>query len=294
MYFNEVYYGQSAYGVKTAAQTYFHKAPKDMTLAECALLAGLPQRPSGFDPVDHPDAAKKRRAEVLDAMVRDGDLALQEAKAARAEALTNMQPGEPPPGCGHRACPAFQPPGDPDAPPDVRRGRCLPGRPARLHLARHPPPADGAGGHGRLDSGVAQRGEDPWRPGRPGRAGLCGCPRRARPRHGRRRRPLREAAVQSRLPRPAAVGPAAGLVLQAVRLVHRPGERLQPQFPVQRQRHLAALGQRQVLEPEELQPQPGAASGACAPPSRSPSTSSRSASSRRSAWIGRASTRPRF
>lgn len=98
MYFNEVYYGRGAYGVKTAAQTYFKKNPRDLNLAECALLAGLPQRPTGFDPIEHPEAAKRRRAEVLDAMVRDGHVALQEAKAARQAPLVAEGAGELAPG----------------------------------------------------------------------------------------------------------------------------------------------------------------------------------------------------
>ena len=98
MYFNEVYYGRGAYGVKTAAQTYFRKKPQEMNLAECALLAGLPQRPTGFDPIDHPDAAQRRRAEVLDAMVRDDHLAFQEAKEARQAPLVAKDAGELAPG----------------------------------------------------------------------------------------------------------------------------------------------------------------------------------------------------
>ncbi len=98
MYFNEVYYGRGAYGIKTAAQTYFRKAPQDLTLAECALLAGLPQRPSGFDPIEHPDAARRRRGEVLDAMLRDGRIAYQQAKEARQAPLVAKEAGELAPG----------------------------------------------------------------------------------------------------------------------------------------------------------------------------------------------------
>ncbi len=98
MYFNEVYYGRGAYGIKTAAQTYFRKAPQDLDLAECALLAGLPQRPTGFDPLGHPDAAKRRRSEVLDAMIRNGDLAFQDAKEARKAPLVAKDAGQLAPG----------------------------------------------------------------------------------------------------------------------------------------------------------------------------------------------------
>ncbi len=68
LYLNNVYYGSGAYGVEAASQTYFGKAAEKLTLAEAALLAGLPQRPSRFTPFDHLKSALKRRDEVLNAM----------------------------------------------------------------------------------------------------------------------------------------------------------------------------------------------------------------------------------
>jgi penicillin-binding protein 1A len=64
-YLNTVYFGSNAYGIETASRTYFNKEPKDLTLAESALLAGLPQSPSGYSPRQHPQEAIARRNEVL-------------------------------------------------------------------------------------------------------------------------------------------------------------------------------------------------------------------------------------
>src|SRR4051794_27063926 len=64
-YLNTIYYGNGAYGVQQAAQTYFHHGALKLTLAESALLAGIPSDPSRWDPVVHPRQAKARRAVVL-------------------------------------------------------------------------------------------------------------------------------------------------------------------------------------------------------------------------------------
>jgi penicillin-binding protein 1A len=71
-YLNRVYVGDGAYGMATAAQLYFGKRPADLTLAEAAMLAGLIQAPSEFDPLRHIEAAQARAAAVLDAMVANG------------------------------------------------------------------------------------------------------------------------------------------------------------------------------------------------------------------------------
>src|SRR5207244_2200634 len=73
MYFNQIYYGNQAYGLKAAAATYFGIADLNkLTLAQMALLAGLPQAPSDYDPIQNMPAAMARRAQVLDAMVENG------------------------------------------------------------------------------------------------------------------------------------------------------------------------------------------------------------------------------
>lgn len=69
-YLNQVYFGAGAYGAEAAARTYFDKPASALTLPEAALVAGLPQSPSGFDPFGFPERARLRRAEVLDAMLR--------------------------------------------------------------------------------------------------------------------------------------------------------------------------------------------------------------------------------
>jgi penicillin-binding protein 1A len=68
-YLNTVYYGNHAYGVEAAAETYFSKHARDLDLAQAALIAGLPQAPSIYDPLHNPKAATVRRAEVLKAML---------------------------------------------------------------------------------------------------------------------------------------------------------------------------------------------------------------------------------
>jgi penicillin-binding protein 1A len=68
-YINQVFYGNHAYGIEAAAQTYFSKRARHLTLPEAALLAGLPQAPSVFDPFERPQQAIARRDEVLRAML---------------------------------------------------------------------------------------------------------------------------------------------------------------------------------------------------------------------------------
>ncbi|MDV2685545.1 PBP1A family penicillin-binding protein [Alkalihalophilus lindianensis] len=65
LYLNKIYFGNGAYGIVTAADTYFGKDVQDLTVNEAALLAGLPQRPSGYDPYQNPELAKERRDTVL-------------------------------------------------------------------------------------------------------------------------------------------------------------------------------------------------------------------------------------
>jgi penicillin-binding protein 1A len=73
-YMNQVYYGNLAYGIEAAAQTYFSKKARELTLPEAALLAGLPQAPSFYDPFNRPETAKARRDQVLQAMLEEGEI----------------------------------------------------------------------------------------------------------------------------------------------------------------------------------------------------------------------------
>lgn len=83
IYFNEIPYGGTNYGIESAAQSYFDKHVQDLTLAEAATLAGLPQQPSVF--LNNPEALKNRRALVLQRMVDEGYLKQEEADKAKAE-----------------------------------------------------------------------------------------------------------------------------------------------------------------------------------------------------------------
>ncbi len=91
MYLNTIYYGEGAYGAQAAAQTYFNKPSKDLTLGESALLAGLPQSPSRFDPNVNLEAATDRRNYVLDRMQEQGYVSQQQADIAKAEPVVVSQ-----------------------------------------------------------------------------------------------------------------------------------------------------------------------------------------------------------
>ncbi|UWG97811.1 PBP1A family penicillin-binding protein [Dehalobacter sp. DCM] len=71
-YLNRIFLGESSFGIRTASLTYFGKELDELNPAEVALLAGLPQAPSGYDPYVHPEAAKKRRNIVLGVMKENG------------------------------------------------------------------------------------------------------------------------------------------------------------------------------------------------------------------------------
>jgi len=84
MYLNQVYFGHGAYGVEAAARTYFGKSVTEISLAEAALLAGLPRAPTVYSPFNHPDVARRRRAHVLNRMREVG--AIKPAGIAQAMA----------------------------------------------------------------------------------------------------------------------------------------------------------------------------------------------------------------
>lgn len=81
-YLDEAFYGNRAYGVQAAARTYFSRSAGRLTLVQAALIAGLPQAPTLFDPLRHPAAARRRRDEVLAALRTAG--AISRARAATA------------------------------------------------------------------------------------------------------------------------------------------------------------------------------------------------------------------
>ncbi len=82
LYFNLVYFGHGAYGVEAAAQTYFKKSVSELNLAECAMLAGLPNAPNRFSPIIDPERARRRRDHVLNRMVDEKFIARADADAA--------------------------------------------------------------------------------------------------------------------------------------------------------------------------------------------------------------------
>lgn len=92
-YLNQVYFGQGAYGVEAAAEVYFGKPAKDLTLPESALLAGLIRAPSYYSPYDHLDRAKIRRAEVFQRMLDLGDLTPKQMRAAQAAPIRLIEKG---------------------------------------------------------------------------------------------------------------------------------------------------------------------------------------------------------
>ena len=86
LYLNQIYLGHGAYGVEAAAENYFGKSAKNMNLAECAMLAGLPQAPSRYSPFKHPERAKQRQIYVLNRMVAVGYITnLQATEAINTE-----------------------------------------------------------------------------------------------------------------------------------------------------------------------------------------------------------------
>ena len=92
-YLNTVYYGNHAYGVEAASQTYFSKPASQLTLLESAMLAGLPQAPSIYDPFHSPQAALDRRDEVLRAMLSNGALTLRQYDHAVKSNTLGLKPG---------------------------------------------------------------------------------------------------------------------------------------------------------------------------------------------------------
>jgi len=87
MYLNRIPYGNQAIGIQTAAELYFHEPASALDLAQSAMLAGLPQAPSEFDPDVNPAGAKQRQGAVLQAMVTVGSITQSQAAAAAAEPL---------------------------------------------------------------------------------------------------------------------------------------------------------------------------------------------------------------
>ena len=84
MYMNQIYFGQGCYGIQTASKVYFGKDVKDLTLPQCAMLAGLPNSPNYYSPFRSLEAAKYRQGIVLDQMAKYGYISEADAAAAKA------------------------------------------------------------------------------------------------------------------------------------------------------------------------------------------------------------------
>ncbi|MGH8261744.1 MAG: penicillin-binding protein 1A, partial [Steroidobacteraceae bacterium] len=95
LYLNVIFFGQRAYGVTAAAQTYFGKPLDELSLAQVATLAGLPQAPSRYNPIVNPQYAKSRRSYVLRRMRVLGFITPAEAAAANAEPIDASEHGPP-------------------------------------------------------------------------------------------------------------------------------------------------------------------------------------------------------
>lgn len=87
LYINEIYFGDGAYGVETAAQKFFGKSARDVTIGEAAVLAGIPKHPARYNPYRHPDNAVARRDLVLRGMLDTGAITSADFDAAVAESL---------------------------------------------------------------------------------------------------------------------------------------------------------------------------------------------------------------
>lgn len=92
MYLNTIYYGNGAYGIEAAAKTYFDTSAKDLTLAQAALLVGIPNSPTMYDPTQNPDASVQRRNLVLKRMLDAGDISQEEYDEAYNTPL-QLNPG---------------------------------------------------------------------------------------------------------------------------------------------------------------------------------------------------------
>ncbi|HYL07532.1 MAG TPA: transglycosylase domain-containing protein, partial [Candidatus Udaeobacter sp.] len=92
LYLNKSFYGSQSYGVEAAAESYFHIPASKLDLAQAAMLAGLPSAPTEWNPVLHPDSAKLRQTEVLQAMVRSNFISQDDMDKAVAEKLSYNAP----------------------------------------------------------------------------------------------------------------------------------------------------------------------------------------------------------
>ena len=94
LYMNQIYLGARSYGFAEAAQTYFGKPLSALSVAECAMLAGLPQNPAHANPIKNPERARARQLVVLSRMLSEGVITQAQHDAAKAEKLKVRDPGD--------------------------------------------------------------------------------------------------------------------------------------------------------------------------------------------------------
>lgn len=92
IYMNQIFLGHRSYGFAAAARTYFGKSLQELTIAEAAMLAGLPKAPSAYNPISNPKRARARQLYIIDRMLENGFITEAEAKAAREEPLRLRRP----------------------------------------------------------------------------------------------------------------------------------------------------------------------------------------------------------
>jgi penicillin-binding protein 1A len=94
IYMNQIFLGNRAYGFASAAETYFGKSLKEITIAEAAMLAGLPKAPSAYNPISNPKRARSRQLYIIERMEDNGYITAAQAKAAKAEPLSLRSSGD--------------------------------------------------------------------------------------------------------------------------------------------------------------------------------------------------------
>ncbi|MFN5403169.1 MAG: penicillin-binding protein 1A [Burkholderiales bacterium] len=87
IYMNQIFLGNRAYGFASAAETYFGKSLKDITIAEAAMLAGLPKAPSAYNPISNPKRARSRQLYIIERMEENNYITAKQALEAKAEPL---------------------------------------------------------------------------------------------------------------------------------------------------------------------------------------------------------------
>ncbi len=94
IYMNQIYLGNRAYGFAAAAETYFGKPLKSISIAEAAMLAGLPKAPSAYNPISNPKRARVRQLHIIDRMLENGFISAADAAAAKHEPMRLRSPGD--------------------------------------------------------------------------------------------------------------------------------------------------------------------------------------------------------